>query len=633
MAQLSQNQLLKYAEPVEAAFGKAVDSLLLNLVKHITSGSAWGTATWEVRKLTELGQLNRESLAILREQLGTVPRLVKTSLRDAVSEATDDVEPLLKKALKAGKIKAPAAMDVLASDSIKTSLTAFQKQATDSFNLVSTTMLQSTLDAYKKAVTNISDMASKLSSVQKQLNTGAAQLALGTATRQQVMRDIIRQLNADGLTGFIDKAGRKWSPEAYVNMDMRTTSHNTAIEAIKLRQQDYDADIFRVSRHSGARPLCYPYQGKYYTWGTGSGTFTDGDGRRHTYRSIYSTSYGKPAGLFGINCGHYPEPMIPGVSIPTEQDDKESKEENDRIYAESQEQRALERRVRYAKREAAMYDAAGDKEAFTKASQKVKNAQADYNAFCKETGRKKRLDRTQVYGYNKSVSSKATAAVKQAETAKTAKSNDLQEIFKANRSYAQKSGSFDIDAAKDDYAKFVDITPERVKPALKYAFDNTPFVKTSDKDVVFAYSHKQESILYNPNDKQFNDLKFGIATTHELGHRVDDMFKFTANNKALSAAIDTAAKKMEDDRSKFVAYSWENDKDGFLSDIFSAIDKSDVYTVGHPTNYWQKPGKRESEIYANLFSLEAVNDEKKLKFLRENFPEIMQEYDKMEFEV
>ena len=112
--------------------------------------------------------------------------------------------------------------------------------------------------------------------------------------------------------------------------------------------------------------------------------------------------------------------MIPGVSIPTEQDDKESKEENDRIYAESQEQRALERRVRYAKREAAMYDAAGDKEAFTTASQKVKNAQADYNAFCKETGRKKRLDRTQVYGYNKSVSSKATAAVKQAETAKSA---------------------------------------------------------------------------------------------------------------------------------------------------------------------------------------------------------------------
>ena len=46
---------------------------------------------------------------------------------------------------------------------------------------------------------------------------------------------------------------------------------------------------------------------------------------------------------------------------------------------------------------------------------KIKNAQAKYSAFCKETGRTKRLDRTQVYEYNKSVSSKATAAAKRRE--------------------------------------------------------------------------------------------------------------------------------------------------------------------------------------------------------------------------
>ena len=169
--------------------------------------------------------------------------------------------------------------------------------------------------------------------------------------------------------------------------------------------------------------------------------------------------------------------------------------------------------------------------------------------------------------------------------------------------------------------------------ALRYALDSTPFVETSDKDVVFAYSRKEESILYNPNAKRFNDSKFGIATTHELGHRVDDMFRFTKNNKALTDAVNKAAQTIAKDRGKFIEYSEKNDEDGFISDIFSAIDKSDVYALGHAKEYWQKPGKRESEIYANLFSLEAVNDEKKLKFLRENFPEIMQEYDKMEFEV
>lgn len=85
---------------------------------------------------------------------------------------------------------------------------------------------------------------------------------------------------------------------------------------------------------------------------------------------------------------------------------------NDRVYQESQEQRRLERDVRYAKQKAAMLEAAGDKEVFVKEALKIKEKQAKYNAFCKETGRTKRLDRTQVFEYNRSVSSKATAAAK-----------------------------------------------------------------------------------------------------------------------------------------------------------------------------------------------------------------------------
>ena len=90
---------------------------------------------------------------------------------------------------------------------------------------------------------------------------------------------------------------------------------------------------------------------------------------------------------------------------------------------------------------------------------------------------------------------------------------------------------------------------------------------------------------------------------------------------------------MEKKRSQFIDYSWENDEDGFISDIFSAIDKSDIFMAGHSSVYWQRPGNREAEIYANLFSLEAIGDKKKIQYLRENFPEIMKEYDKIEFEV
>ena len=50
--------------------------------------------------------------------------------------------------------------------------------------------------------------------------------------------------------------------EAYVNMDIRTTVHNTAIRNSKVKGSEisWSGNSFRVSRHSGARPLCYPYQ-------------------------------------------------------------------------------------------------------------------------------------------------------------------------------------------------------------------------------------------------------------------------------------------------------------------------------------------------------------------------------------
>ena len=107
--------------------------------------------------------------------------------------------------------------------------------------------------------------------------------------------------------------------------------------------------------------------------------------------------------------------MIPGVSIPRDRAEQ-NKEENDKVYAESQEQRRLEREIRYAKQKAAMLDAAGDEEGFSNEAAKIKQKQAEYNAFCKRTGRTKRLDRTQVFEYNKDVSGRSRSALSKRET-------------------------------------------------------------------------------------------------------------------------------------------------------------------------------------------------------------------------
>lgn len=455
MARLTPNEILKLSEPVEQVYSNIVDALLINMGKHFNSGHTLSTEQWEIRKLAELGQLNKESVEIIASLTGQNKELITAALENAVYMATKDIEPELKKAVKKGAIQNAAADNVIASQSIVQALNAYEQQAMDKLNLVNTTMLESTLAQYRKVIANTVNIDRQMKATQEVLNAAAGKVIAGTESRQQALRQALSQIHKEGVTGFYDRTGRKWSPEAYVNMDIRTTVHNTAIEAVKTRQEDYGVDIFRVSRHSGARPLCYPYQGRYFSWNNKSGTFTDGEGKRHRYSPISSTSYGKPAGLFGINCGHHPITMIPGISIPRDRPEQD-KEENDKVYAESQEQRRLEREIRYSKQKAAMMEAAGDKEGFEKEAVKIREKQADYNAFCKKTGRTKRLDRTQVFEYNKSISGKVTSINRKRD----------KNIF------AVKSGSYQNDISSSGLPKVIKLPKETLKQTANVNLPN-----------------------------------------------------------------------------------------------------------------------------------------------------------------
>ena len=300
MAKLTPEEILRLSEPIEQVYSNIVDALLINIAKHFNTGKALSTQDWEIKKLSELGQLNKESLEIIMKLTGNNNELVYSALEGAVLAATKDVEPELKKAVEKGVIKPASSDNVIASESIQQALTAYDLQAKDKMNLVNTTMLESTQALFRKIVTNTAAIERQMQAAQQALNTAAGKVITGAESRTQALRRALMDVQKEGITGFYDRAGRKWSPEAYINMDIRTTVHNTAIEAVKLRQQDYGVDIFQVSWHSGARPLCYPYQKRYFSWSNESGTFYDGNGKQHRYYPISSTSYGKPAGLFGI---------------------------------------------------------------------------------------------------------------------------------------------------------------------------------------------------------------------------------------------------------------------------------------------------------------------------------------------
>lgn len=394
---MDKNLALRLSEPIEEIYLEIIDRLVINIAKHLGTGKAFRTASWEVMKLEELGQLTAENAKIINAAVKKVPNEIRTALDEASRLSLESIESAIQKAIEEGRIEKAAA------DTVQETLEELTQQAIEKTNLVNTVMLESGRSAYTQAVQNAANWmtqampAQQAQAAQETLNAAATAVEIGSETRQQALKKAISQMADNGIYGFVDRAGRKWSPEAYINMDIRTTVHNAAIQSVKNRQQEYNSDIFQVSSHAGARPLCYPYQGKFFTWGREGGTFTDGDGKRCSYKPISSTSYGQPAGLFGINCGHYPIPQIPGVTIPQDKQ-RQDKEANDKEYQESQRQRALERSIREAKRKQAAFKAAGLDDAAADMGKTIADRQAAMRGFTKETGRTRRYDREAIKG-------------------------------------------------------------------------------------------------------------------------------------------------------------------------------------------------------------------------------------------
>jgi exonuclease VII small subunit len=383
------------SDPIEEVYIHIVDELMVNIGKHLTSPTWTHTAAWEIQKLSEMGQLTQENAEIINKWIKQLPKEVRDAMEETRRLALEKIEKDMEKAVRLGKLPEPLA------DSTVNVLNEYSQQAIDQLNLVNTVMLQSSVQQYQRAVQLTKEEYDKLMQQQEQtqiiLNEAAGSVATGIETREKALRRAITRISDEGLTGFIDRAGHHWSPEAYVNMDIRTTVHNTAIQSVKNFMTDYNTQVFQVSSHAAARPGCYPYQGKFYSWDNSAGEIELGNGSMVRYEPLNVTTYGEPAGLFGINCGHYPIPIVPGVTIPHGADNIQPKEENDKAYEESQVQRSLERQIREAKR---VVEMAGDK-ASPEMKQKVKDAQEQMRDFIARTGRTRRDDREKIGGLPK----------------------------------------------------------------------------------------------------------------------------------------------------------------------------------------------------------------------------------------
>lgn len=385
-------EMEKFAQPLIDVYAHVTDVLLVNIARHFNVKATGNTSSfsWQVKMLAELGQLTEENRNIIAELTGANSGILREALTQAMLAALKEVEPELKEAAARGLLAEPGTTPEL-SPNAQAVLQSYYDQAEEKLNLVNTVMLQSSLDQYRAVIANTITYEAQLSAAQKILNESTGEVLMGAYTQQQAMRRAVKRMADEGLTGYVDRGGHHWTPEAYVAMDIRTTVTNTAHQATWARCDEYGSDLIMVSTKAAARPLCYPWQGKVLSRANRARDVTDLDGNTIHVYAMNETSYGQPAGLFGINCGHFSSPFFPGLS--TVRGEPEPEEENARQYAESQRQRALEREIRRAKLDVAIAKATGDEELEREARQKLRGKQATMRAFIEDTGRTRRYNR------------------------------------------------------------------------------------------------------------------------------------------------------------------------------------------------------------------------------------------------
>ena len=386
------------------------DDILREIAAQLSrDGDISDTSKWRIRQLARAGRFDKRAAAII----AGYSEVEDGQAMDAVLTAAETEIGYLDNAVQAANAAGLSEYfsDIPAEDSALGAAKAFRKQAASDLNLVNTVMQYKAGSAYVNAVNAIYRETNRQGTLDI-MGKGAAKAVSGQMSLQEATRKTIRELAQKGIPAFVDKRGREWSPEAYVMMDMRSTLGNTARAAQNARCDEYNIQLIEVSSHMGARPLCAPYQGRIFSRDGSKGVTVDGAGGKIYYTPLSETSYGQPAGLFGINCGHVQYPFVPGINF--QRYFPYPKEENDRRYMQFQQQRAMERGIRAAKRECMMLQETGDTEGLQKASLRLRNQREKYSAYCKETGLKQHNDRTQVYGYDRSKSSKTVWAERKA---------------------------------------------------------------------------------------------------------------------------------------------------------------------------------------------------------------------------
>jgi hypothetical protein len=349
---ISPEQAERLADGLRVTFDN-LESLILEIImKRISKGI--NNSSWYDDKLADVFGLRNEISRLVQQYTDGMDDYVKELVTEAYTAgqygASTDFT-------NAGRPIPSITTAVLTSTAPipERRIATLVGEAVGAVDAMKTNILRKTDDEYRKVVA--STVSGTIS---------------GVETRVQTVQRVINELADRGISGFTDRAGRKWSMGAYADMAVRTAVGRAAMAGHEDRLTELGEDLVIVSQHPDECPLCRPYEGKIFSI----------SGKSDKYPPLQKA---KDGGLFHPNCGHvatayfegYTSPMPAKMGTPTD-------------YVQKQRQRAIERQIRKYKNRAAV---AMSPQAKKDAEAKLKKWQATMRDFTQKTGRRRKPER------------------------------------------------------------------------------------------------------------------------------------------------------------------------------------------------------------------------------------------------
>lgn len=334
-----------------------------------------GSLEWHLKKLDELGALNRETVKIIARYSTRSEKAIRKMLKEA-SFANFDRKTLDRAGIDLETMMQSPAMAATFEHSYQ--------ELKESFKMIQTAAQESVRQSYMTI-----------------LNTAYLETASGVYSYGQSISRAMQKMANKGIYGATYKRSNPltgeekiihYSIEAAVRRDTLTAVHQTANRAVLAAAEDNGVNALEISSHLGARvsdtnPIANHagWQGKVYLI----------EGSSEEYPNfVESTGYGDIQGFAGVNCRHRAFLFWPGISKSGQAqiDLQENRQRRELL----DQQRAMERTIRQYKRRRAAAEQCNDLEGFVKADRKVKEKQKQLIRFCNDHSLPREFEREQI---------------------------------------------------------------------------------------------------------------------------------------------------------------------------------------------------------------------------------------------